>query len=107
METKFGSSFNLLVGLLMHIGGISHPDSSYACMRFFGCMACTNTPNFKALHHTLAAFIISFISPSCTLPNLHPLLVKHYKCFGLKVTWNILGSDCGDEVTTFIDADHA
>jgi hypothetical protein len=37
----------------MHISGISHPDISYACMRFSGYMACPNKPIFEALHHTM------------------------------------------------------
>jgi hypothetical protein len=107
MEKKLGSSFNHLVGKLMHISGISRPDISYACMRFSGYMACPNKPIFEALHHTLC-----YLYHHSHLPIIYPAKPTTPTGNALQTFWakghaEYLSSDCSDELATFADADHA
>jgi hypothetical protein len=107
MESKFGSSYNHLVGKLMHVSSISHPDLSYACMRFSGYMACPNSPIFEALHHTLC-----YLHHHSHLPIMYPAKSTTPTGDALQTFWSkghaeFLSSDFGDELTTFTDADHA
>jgi hypothetical protein len=50
---RFGFAFGHIVGGLMHISTISHPDLSYCVMRYSGYMSCPNLPIFEALHLTM------------------------------------------------------
>jgi hypothetical protein len=49
----FGFSFSHIVGGLMHIMTVSHPDVAYCVMQYSGYMACLNLPIFEALHLTM------------------------------------------------------
>jgi hypothetical protein len=82
MEAKLGSSFNHLVGKLVHISGISLPDISYACMRFSGYMACHSKPIFEALHHTLCHPL--------KMPYKHSVLKVMKSILALIVVMNLL-----------------
>jgi len=91
----------------MHISGISHPDISYACMRFSGYMACPNKPIFEALHHTMC-----YLYHHQHLPIMYPAKPTTPTGDALQTFWSkghaeYLSSDCGDELAIFADADHA
>jgi hypothetical protein len=49
----FGISFGHIVGVLMHINGISRPGLAYCYMHFAGYMACPNLVIFETLHLTM------------------------------------------------------
>jgi len=106
-KQNLGSSFNHLVGKLMYIRGISRPHISYACMCCSGYMACPNKPIFEALHHTLC-----YLYHHSHLPIMYPAKPTTPKGNALQTFWakghaEYLSSDCGDELATFADADHA
>ncbi len=70
-------------------------------------MACPNTPIFEALHHTLCYLYHHPHLPIMYPANLPLLLEMLSKPFWSKSHAEYLGSDCGDELTTFTNADHA
>jgi hypothetical protein len=91
METTFGLSFNQLISKIIHVSTISHPDPSYACMRFYGYMACPNHPIFEMLHHIIPCATSTTINifPSQLPQSKQDQMVMPSKPFGQKEQWNI------------------
>jgi hypothetical protein len=106
-EAKYKTSFNHLVGKLMHITTISRPDLSYACMRFSGYMACPNEPIFSALHHCLC-----YLYHHPHLPIMYPTKAPSTPGGSINTFWSkgqaeYLSPEFGDTLAAFTDADHA
>jgi hypothetical protein len=104
---KFRFSYGHVVGMLMHISGISRPDLAYCTMRYSGYMACPNQPIFDALHLTMCYLFhhqhLPIMYPSKAYKTSHPNLQTHW-CAGFA---EYLPGDYGDSLATFADADFA
>jgi len=96
----FGFAFGHIVGGLMHISTISHPDLSYSVMQFSGCLACLNLPIFDALHMTICYL---FHHSSKKMKSTAAALHTHWSCGFAEY----LSSDFDDGLTSFADADFA
>jgi hypothetical protein len=106
-EKAFHFSFNHIIGELMHITNISHPDLVYACMRFSGYMATPNLPIFDALHLTMC-----YLCHHPHLPIMFPSKQLKQNGTVMQSFWDTgkaeyLSPELGDELSTFTDADHA
>ncbi len=106
-EKSFRFSFNHLVGALMHVASISRPDLAYACMRFSGYMSTPNTPIFDALHQTMC-----YLHHHPHLPIMYPSKQLRHGGDFIQTFWDTgkaeyLSPEFGNELSTFIDADHA
>ncbi len=107
-EKSFRFSFNQLVGALMHVASISCLDLAYVCMRFSGYMSNTpNAPIFDALHQTMC-----YLYHHPHLPIMYFSKQLRPGSDALQTFWDTgkaeyLSPEFGDELSTFIDADHA
>lgn len=104
---RFRFSFGHIVGGLMHIAGISHPDLAYCCMRYSGYMACPNLVIFDALHLTMC-----YLYHHPHLPIMYSFKCMNTSGSQLSSFWNrgyaeYLSGDFGDGLVAHADADHA
>jgi hypothetical protein len=93
MKTTFGLSFNHLIGKIIHISIISHPDLSYACMRFLDTWP---VQIILFLKFSIISYLVLLLPPFTSSSKQTTPTGNTLQTFWLKGTVEYIHSDYGN-----------